>query len=181
MKALKKTLSLVLAVIMLVGVVSITAGAAFSDDDSINYDAEVGVLNGMGIIGGYPDGSFQPAKVLTRAQACKLIAYALLGEHTAENLKATAQVYDDVPTTHYAAAWIQYCTNKGIVSGVAEGRFNPDGDVTGYQFARMLLSALGYNADAAGYKGNGWEVNVAADAISNGLFEATSTVSLTLA
>ena len=184
MKTLKRTLSLVLAIMMVIGRVSITANAAqpttvneytlYSDEASIKYNVPVGVLTGMGILGGYPDGSFQPTKTLTRAQATKLISYVLLGADAAEELtKASdiAQIYSDVPADHYAAAWIQFCTNKGIVSGVGDNRFNPDGEVTSYQLAKMILTAVGYNADAKGYKGEGWEINVAADAVSNHLFD----------
>ena len=44
-------------------------GNAFTDCD----DASVLALAGAGVINGYPDGSFGPAKTLTRAEISKII------------------------------------------------------------------------------------------------------------
>ncbi|MFQ9410814.1 MAG: S-layer homology domain-containing protein [Evtepia gabavorous] len=47
--------------------------------------------------------------------------------------------------------YIESCVAQGIVSGVGGGRFSPAGNLTGSQLAKMLLVALGYDADIEGY------------------------------
>jgi hypothetical protein len=52
---------------------------------------------------------------------------------------------------------------------MGDGTFNPTGSVTGLQFAKMLLCALGYGVNGE-YTGEGWGINAAKDALSLGVF-----------
>ena len=57
---MKKFLSLVLALVMTMSLVTISAGAKdFSDADAINYDEAVEVLTAIGVVDGYTDGTFK--------------------------------------------------------------------------------------------------------------------------
>ena len=62
---MKKFLSLVLALIMTMSLVTISAGATeyrdLTDKEEIQYEEAVAVLNRIGVITGYEDGSFRPA------------------------------------------------------------------------------------------------------------------------
>ena len=71
----------------------------------------------------------------------------------------------------WAEGYIESCVAQGIVSGVGGGRFSPNGNVTGTQLAKMLLVALGYNADTEGFVGNAWATNVNVVASQKGLYE----------
>ena len=73
MANLKRTLALVLAVIMLVGMMAIGAGAAFTDAEEIENDLASGVMVAAGVIEGYEDGSFRPENILNRAEAATII------------------------------------------------------------------------------------------------------------
>ena len=42
---------------------------------------------------------------------------------------------------------------------------SPADTLTGYAFMKMLLGALGYDADIEGYTGANWSINVAKQAI----------------
>ena len=170
MRNLKKVLALVLSVVMLVGVMAIgTGAAAYTDQASIDakYETAVAVMTEIGVFQG-TSGVFNPQKGLTRAEATKVIAYMLMGETNAKKLSAGSKPFADVELTHWAAGTIAYAKGLGIVSGAA-GNFDPNGELTGYAFAKMLLCALGYDADAEGYKGDNWESNVNRDAILKGL------------
>ncbi|MCI9122275.1 MAG: S-layer homology domain-containing protein, partial [Oscillibacter sp.] len=63
---MKKFLSLVLALVMTMSLVTISAGATEykdltdKDDLGIQYQEAVAVLNKIGVITGYDDGSFRP-------------------------------------------------------------------------------------------------------------------------
>ena len=67
------------------------------------------------------------------------------------------------------AGYIAYCAKEGIISGYADGAFRPANPLTGYAFMKMLLGALGYDANYEQYVGNNWSVNVAKQAIGIGL------------
>lgn len=176
MKTLKKTLCLVLALVMLFGLCAISGSAwmDYNDTESFTNDTfkeAVDVMDGIGIITGYPDGSFMPTKNVTRAEAAKIITYLTIGDgERADALTADKQIYTDVPVNHWAAGYIQYCYANNIINGMGDGTFNPDGQVTGLQFAKMLLCALGYGVNGE-YTEAGWAINAAKDALNYGIFD----------
>jgi hypothetical protein len=47
----------------------------------------------------------------------------------------------------------------------------PPATVTGYQFMKMLLGALGYDGKIEGFTGDNWEVNVAKLALNISLYD----------
>ncbi|WP_295583204.1 S-layer homology domain-containing protein, partial [uncultured Oscillibacter sp.] len=77
---MKKFLSLVLALVMTMSLVTISAGAKdFTDDSKIQYEEAVDVVSDLKIVDGYKDGSFNPTGTLTRGAAAKIICNLLLG------------------------------------------------------------------------------------------------------
>ncbi|MBQ7566803.1 MAG: S-layer homology domain-containing protein [Oscillospiraceae bacterium] len=159
---MKKLFAILLAAVMLLGMIGTAGAVEFTDAAEItqmNTEA-VTVLSGMGIIGGMGDGTFQPDGTLTRAQAAKIIAYMMLGKEKAEALTAGTAAFTDVPTSHWACKYVNYCAEQGVVSGVGGGKFNPNGQLTGFQFGKMVLVAAGFNAEAEGLSGAEWDINV---------------------
>jgi len=167
---MKKFLSLVLALVMTMSLVTVSAGAKdFTDSSKINYDEAVAVMSAVKVIDGYTDGSFNPSATLTRGAAAKIICNLILGPTTASALVADAAPYSDVPTNHTFAGYIAYCQKEGIISGYADGTFKPANSLTGYAFMKMLLGALGYKAEQEGYTGPNWSIQVAKRAMNIGL------------
>ena len=164
---MKKFLSLVLALVMTMSLVTVSAGAKdFTDNSKINYEEAVEVMSTLGVVGGYTDGSFKPQGTLTRGAAAKIICNLILGTTTADALTADAAPYKDVATTNVFAPYIAYCAKEGIISGYADGTFRPGNTLTGYAFMKMLLGALGLQADKEGYTGPNWSISVAKRALS---------------
>jgi len=172
---MKKFLSLVLAVIMTMSLVTISASAAeykdFTDKDEIQYEEAVAVLNRLGIITGYSEGDFRPEGELTRGAAAKIIASLLIGPEAAENLSPTTAPFKDVPLDHTFAGPIAYCSTLKIINGYSDGSFQPGGTLTGYAFAKMLLGALGYDSSIERFTGPGWNMNVMRLGGETGLFD----------
>ena len=167
---MKKFLSLVLALTMMMSLVTINAGAKeFTDDEDQNYDEAIAVISEIGVVDGYPDGSFKPQGTLTRGAAAKIICNLILGPTTAGELHADTAPYKDVPTSNTFSGYIAYCAKEKIISGYADGTFRPSAGLTGYAFMKMLLGALGYDAENEGYTGANWSINVAKQAIGIGL------------
>ena len=174
MKNLKKSLALVLAIVMVFSL-CIFANAAFADQEKIGakYEEATSVMNGLGILKGDENGVFDPQGNLTRGQACKIIAYMKLGTTLAEKLTVSAAPFKDVKVTDWAAPFIAYCKAQKIVSGYGDGNFGPEDKLTGYQFGKMLLVALGYGANGE-FEGEGWEINVTEAALAVGIYPAAT-------
>jgi len=152
MRTVKKSLCLVLALIFVLGLCTIGSNAGFAkytDMDKVNYEEAVEVLTGLGVIEGYPDGSFEPTASVTRAEAAAMIARMMLGREKADKLPIGEVKFTDVPETNWAAKYIAFCANKGIIVGMGDGTFHPSENVTGTQMATMLLRALGYGVMAS--------------------------------
>ena len=157
MRTLKKTLCMVLVLAMMVGVCAFSANAAFPDEAEIVNKEAVDLLTGIGVISGMGDGTFNPKGTLTRAMAAKIICY-LLGY---QDVAGAVSTFTDVPATHWAAGPIALCATQGIVNGYGDGRFGPDDLLTTEAWEKMLLCALGFNAEQEGMSGSAWEIGVA--------------------
>ena len=180
MRTLKKTLSLLLAVALVLSLTVVGASAAYTGnkvdtlkdaaDVGADYSEAVGVMVGLGIIEGYDDGTLRPETTYTREQAAKIIAYMQLGPKDADSLRCTKAPFTDVAADRWSAGYIAYCVEQGIIDGMGDGTFQPEAQLTGYQWAKMLLCAVGYGRNDE-YVGNSWSLNTAKDALDKGIFD----------
>lgn len=67
-----------------------------------------------------------------------------VAEFAAEGGAEIAQ-FEDVPASHWAYPYVKELYQAGVVSGVDDSHFDPDGFVTREQFAKMLMT--GYTLD----------------------------------
>ena len=187
MKNLKKVLSLVLALAMALSLMTAAFAADasdYKDYSKVTYKEAVDVMTAAGIFNGGDGNNFNPDATLNREQAAKIITYMLVGQTQADKLTTTIAPYSDVAATRWSAGSIAYCTNEGIIAGDGNGRFNPTAGVTGLQFAKMLLVALGYDAKIENLVGNSWAINTASLALGdadldNGMEEIALSAALT--
>lgn len=118
---LKKAISLILSVLMLLSVSSVFA-AQFSDVSSDFAWAEEAIttLADHQVINGYPDGTFQPAKNITKEEAIALFA-RILGaseELNASVVSLSNVLYEDVLKQYdtYAKEAAAYLMYKNVLS-----------------------------------------------------------------
>ena len=158
---MKKFLSLVLALVMTMSLVTVSAGAKdYADADDIKYVEAVDVLSALGVLEGDENG-FRPNDTLKRSEAAKIIAALNLTPKTAAGLSADTAPFADVAKSHWAAGYIAEGVDSGIIAGVGDNKFAPDAELTGYAFLKMLLVSLGYDAAVESFTGANWSVNVA--------------------
>ena len=172
---MKKLLALVLALVMSMSLVTIS-NAAFKDADKIDHTEAVEVMSALGVINGMPDGSFAPAGNVTRAEMAKMITIIMLGDIDADAFKGTVTDLTDI-NGHWAEGFIKYCYSQGVIAGRGDSTFAPNANVTAVEAAKMLLVALGYNADVQGYVGSDWSINVIRDAQISKFFDDLSVTS----
>ena len=177
MRNLKRALSLALALVMVMSMMVVGAGAVSVDDfsdgaDIVNKEA-VTVLATLNVINGKDDGSYDPTGNVTRGEMAKMICVILNGGKDPVLGETLTNSYTDT-TSHWAKNYIEYCTNQGIVAGKGDGTFDPNGNVTVAEAAKMVLVALGYNAGVENYVGANWQINVDGRANPLGLYDDLS-------
>ena len=172
MKLLKRNLAFVLTLAMVLGLM-VSASALnikdYSDYNEITYLEAIDLLTSLGILEG-TDGKFNPQDVLTREQGAKIIAYLMLGKEGAEALSTSVAPFKDVASGRWSAGFIAYCASQGIIGGYGNGNFGPTDTLTGNQFAKMLLVALGYGVNGE-FTGPNWSIEVAKYALTEGIFD----------
>lgn len=159
MKNFKKVLALVLAIATILSFATIASAATadFKDAKDVTHTEAVDVLSAIGVLNGYKDGEYKPNRVITRAEAAKIIAMFDNGDTDIKELYAPVN-FTDVKAGHWAESFISYCYHTGIIAGVGNNKYAPDADVTGVQFLKMVLVVLGFNAKEEGLVGTGYSV-----------------------
>ena len=87
------------------------------------YNTAVSTLSSMGIITGYPDGTFRPNAAITRAE------FAAIAARFDSNGDKTTAKFSDI-ATHWAKNEISIAYNNGWITGYPDGTFGPQRDIT---------------------------------------------------
>ncbi len=114
--------------------------------DTLQHDAKNAIefVKGAGLFKGITATSFNPNGSITRAQMAT-VAARWIEQHCAENSNATfctpasqSTVFKDVSANHWAAKAIETVNVSGIMTGVTNDTFNPDGFLTRAQAVKVL-------------------------------------------
>lgn len=112
-----------------------TANKIFSDIAGHKNQTAVEELAKRGIINGMSDNIFAPDNTMTRAEFATITVRALglpAKEHSA---------FNDVKPTDWYAEYVNTAYGYGIVNGVSETEFNPNGTITIEQASAMICRA----------------------------------------
>ena len=177
MSTFKKVLALTLALAMVLSV-SVFAGSYKADTykDAANIDADceeaIELMYALDIMTGDNLGNFNPTATITRAEIAKMV-YVILNygeDDLAVNYKG-AKFFSDVTAGSWYEGYVNYLATTKLVQGRPDGTFGPSDPVTCAEAAKMLLTAIGYSAEARGYTGANWAQNVLSDAAIIGLLK----------
>ena len=151
---MKKVLSLVLVIAMVLSSFSFAFAAKFEDVEG-DYEEAVNVLSALGVIDGYEDGTYRPERIVTRAEMAKLIVQILgYGDLVAGSASNFADTQG-----HWADAWIALAAGRGLVIGTGDGNFTPDRQVSYDEAITMIIRALGYTDNSNELKNMTWPTN----------------------
>ncbi|HEY3474686.1 MAG TPA: S-layer homology domain-containing protein [Anaerolineales bacterium] len=108
-----------------------------------------------GITGGCTSNplNYCPEETVTRAQMAVFLLRGIHGSNYNPPAVGGSTGFSDVPTTHWAAAWIKQLTAESITSGCGVNSYCPDAPVTRAQMAVFLLRSkhgASYNPPAVG-------------------------------
>lgn len=148
---MKKLLSLVLALSMVLSMFSFAYAVELTDIDGKYYAGSVEALVELGVINGNPDGTFKGEDVVTRAELAKMLVICLGQDQAAKIAKGSTQ-FPDVAAEHWASGYINVAAQGQVVIGNPDGTFRPDDEVSYAEAVTMVGRALGYKnvIDATG-------------------------------
>lgn len=164
--------------------INISGSVTFSDVPT-NYWAYSSIeqLYAAGITGGCATNPLRycPETSVTRAQMAVFLERSMKGSSYTPP-PATGTMFADVPSSYWAAAWIERLAADGITSGCSTGYYCPDSPVTRAQMAVFLLraehgslykppavgSSTGFNDVPITYWAAAWIKQLAAEGVTQG-------------
>jgi hypothetical protein len=110
----------------------------------VNIKAQV--LNRLGMLTGDGKGNYNLTLALKRSEAATFIVKLMgksdyLEENKAQYINTG---FADVTLTNWYAAYVGYCKENGIISGIGQNKFGPNTNVTEKAFLTMTMKVLGY-------------------------------------
>ena len=111
------------------------------DDVPAGYWAadDINRLAASKVISGYPDQTFRPDRMVTRAEFAALAVSGLNYQGEKYYNKA---IFSDVPQKHWANSVIDKGVNGGLIAGYPDGKFKPNNHVTRTEALVIMSKAL---------------------------------------
>ncbi len=132
---MKRTLSLVLALVMLLGTIPVFAADTAAE--------QAAFLEEMGVLKGNTAGDLMLAQELKREDSVVMLA-RLLGLEAAAEAWEGAPTWTDLPENPYYVSFLAWAQEAGYYQGHSNLRFGFGETISANDFALVLLRALGY-------------------------------------
>lgn len=109
----------------------------------------ISFVSGMGIMNGYPDGSFGLDNNVTRGEFAKIAVAASKYKNSVAG-SITVSPFADVPYHHWSAPYVRVATVNGFINGYVDATFKPDNYVLCEEAVTVALKLLGYTNEDFG-------------------------------
>ena len=119
----------------------VNEGISFGDIDEAHGKTEIEALAKYGVINGKVENVFAPEDSMTRAEFAAIVVRGL-GYGTEEISQSRTERFSDVRAADWFAGYVGLAARSGIINGVSETEFNPNGTITREQAAVMVSSAM---------------------------------------
>ena len=174
---MKKVLSFVLVLTLVLGSFSMVFAApaqkTLSDIAGSANEEAIQVVNDLGIITGYDDGSFKGSNNVTRAEFAAMITRALAIPESALAGYSTS-TFKDTAGYGWAVPYLAFCQSKGIMIGDGNGNAMPNRTITVNEAMTMALRAVGYTNNSSALVGT-WPSNYVTLGQTLGLYDDVAT------
>ncbi len=143
MKLFKRAASLIVAAAI---ACSLLTAFAFNDvETTTNYNESISLLTSLGVLNGYPDGTFGADKDISREEFVKILYVLVTGSDDAGMYEGTSP-FPDVAADRWSAGYINWAKSLGVIVGDPDGNFAPTRNVSFAEAAKMFVVGIGYNA-----------------------------------
>jgi hypothetical protein len=170
---MRKILSFVLVLSLVLGSFSMafaaTPSTGLSDIAGIANEDAIQVNNDLGIIKGFPDGTFKPEQLVNRAEFAAMITRALAIPESAL-AGYTSTTFKDTAGYGWAVPYLAFAQSKGIMIGDGMGNAMPGRTINVNEAMTMVLRAIGYVNHSSVLVGN-WPSNYVTVAQNVGLYD----------
>jgi uncharacterized protein YkwD len=140
-KSDSRIFSTIIAAALLFSMLPTALAQNFSDVAATNRNATaISFLSANGIISGYPDGTFQPDKPVSRVEFLKL---ALLSSNVSLDV-STPSGFTDVNENAWYAPYVRKAKKQGWIQGYGDGTFKPDQSVNKVEGLKMIAEIQGW-------------------------------------
>ena len=121
---------------------NVTITKSFSDvPDDAWYATAVKTLASLGMMDGYPDGTFRPDEPITRAE------FATVGLAFAYDPLDASCSYYDVGANAWYYTYVAQATTYGWIGGYPDNTFRPGNNITRVEVCVIVNNMLGRDAD----------------------------------
>lgn len=104
------------------------------------YNNAISTLSNMGIICGYPDGSFRPDAPITRAELTKIAAGFFSDPRVAATYDGR---FSDVHGAEWYISYLMTALEEGLIEGYPDGSFRPNRPITRAETCTIVNRTLG--------------------------------------
>lgn len=144
---MKKMIVLLMGLLLVLSSLTPMQTNAADDLTGYLYEKEMRELIELGVLNGYPDGTYQPKSEVTRAEFAKMVVKSFELESNIQSAEftsaaATELTFTDVPADQWYAGPILDAVKAGIANGFPNNTFKPNALITREQMASMVSRAL---------------------------------------
>ena len=104
------------------------------------YNNAISTLSNMGIICGYPDGTFRPDAPITRAELTKIAAGFFSDPRVAATYDGR---FSDVHGAEWYISYLMTALEEGLIEGYPDGSFRPNRPITRAETCTIVNRTLG--------------------------------------
>ncbi len=137
---LRRAVSAVLSALIISIILPLTAESeSWYEDVASNdqYHDAIWYMTTASYASGYPDNTFKPENLVTRAEALKMI----LASSKTEITDGSGLTFSDVVDSDWFHSYLETALSIGIISGYEDGTFKPNETVNRVEALKMLLQA----------------------------------------
>lgn len=121
--------------------VVVQAASRYNDVPVTDPDlGAIEALTDLGIVGGYPDGSFRPNAPISRAQFAKFLGAVMKWGL----IKPQESRFGDVPPDSPLFAFVETAAARGYMKGYTDGTFRPNAPISRADATRTWVAAAGW-------------------------------------
>lgn len=131
---------LAISLILVLFVIPTGSAKAAGFQDVSSFKKEIDYLTELKVINGFADGTFRPSMKLTRAQAVVMIMRSIGMPESMSYIQDPG--FSDVKQSSFGYKEILVASNAGIINGKSKTHFDPSGNITRAEMAKVLEKAF---------------------------------------